>query len=173
MSPGEVTCNYLVACYARAMDYEPTTDAEGNDVPDKTAVVSIDMDAVVDDVWDALTTDDGLAPWMGEGASVGSGVGGPLSAPDIATGRHRFGFIEEFTPGEELAFRWWPEDDPELVTCVSIALEPQHGRTRVTVTETAPAASSASLGSLCPLDWQQRMNNMVSVRHLAVYCRAT
>lgn len=122
--------------------------------------VCVDIDATVDEVWTALTTDAGLAEWMGAGSTLGPSVGGLVHFADVATGRERTGRLDELQPRERVAYTWWPEDEPELVTNVNITLEPTETGTRVTVKEQLPVATaSASTAPAAPLGaaWSWRM----------------
>ncbi len=137
------------------------------DLPE--AHIELDLAADFDDVWHALTSDDGLAPWMGEGASIDEPD--DLRFPDPVTGRPRRGIIDNIDPNGRLAFSWWPEDDPELITHVAIALQPIDTGTRISVTETLPAAdralrATASMSASASWAWRCAA---LSVSHLAVY----
>lgn len=103
-----------------------------------TAETSTDIDAPVDVVWNAVTTDDGLAAWMGDGATIDPQPDGKISVPDVATGRPREGRVTNIDDGRSLGFTWWPEDDPSDWSVVSVDLVEHDGMTTVTVTETAP-----------------------------------
>lgn len=127
MSWADATCNLWVA-YTVGMT-EPSE-----------AITSVDIEATPADVWEALTTKDGLADWMGEGSVVGRDQGDDLFVQDIVTGRPRRGVLDEVSPEHRLGYTWWPEADPEQATRVSITLTPCEVGTRVTVVETLPVA---------------------------------
>lgn len=125
----------------------------------QVAHTEIELPATRDEVWDALTSDSGLAPWMGEGAAVDARPGGAISVPDVATGRPREGQIESLDRGRRLGFVWWPEDDPAERSHVSISLEPTQIGTRVVVIETlsASAAFGGEATAQAAWSWRQAM----------------
>jgi len=123
--------------------------------PQNEAIVSVDIDASPEDVWHALTAEDGLAPWMGEGSMMGECQGDDLVLADIVTGQRRRGVLDEVSPQHRLGYTWWPETAPEQATRVSITLVPCVSGTRVTVVETMPVASaSTSSGAIASWPWR-------------------
>lgn len=103
----------------------------------ETAVtVSVDIEADLDRVWDALVSDGGLNPWMGEGATLDPKPGGALAFPDPAGGRLREGKVVEVDPGRQLSYVWWPADRPTERSSVAITLDHLETGTRLTVVET-------------------------------------
>ena len=99
------------------------------------ASTSADIEADPEEVWEALTTDDGLATWFGEGSVIGEEPGDSLYVVDPVTGRPKTGVVETVVPEEQIDFTWWPLGEPDDASHVSITLEPNDGRTQVTVTE--------------------------------------
>lgn len=134
------------------------------------ALIELDLDADLDAVWNAITTDQGLAEWIGEGSTIGSSPGDELRFRDSVSGENKRGFLDEVTPHRRLGYTWWPEADPQRSTRVAISLEPSHLGTRVTVVESRPrmltpptaTASASSVGSalagtqLMMADWMWR-----------------
>lgn len=105
------------------------------------ASVDLELDANVEEVWAALTTAEGLAPWFGEGSTLEAEPGGALRFPDPVTGRPRRGVVEQVDAERELSFTWWLEDDPTLVTDVTITVQPVGPNTLIRVAESVrPAA---------------------------------
>ncbi len=102
---------------------------------DDRACTSADIDADPEAVWQALTTDDGLAGWFGEGSVIGEEPGEALYVVDPVTGRPKTGLVETVIPEEQLDFTWWPIGEPDDASRVSITLAPADAGTRVTVTE--------------------------------------
>ena len=112
---------------------------------------TVDLDAVVDDVWQAVTTPELLSGWLeGEVAvDVRPGGDGTMVEPDGTVRRMR---IEEVRPSQRLALQWWPEDGSGPASTVELDLHPTPGGTRLVVTETLGArrpvtASAASASS--------------------------
>ncbi len=114
-------------------------------LPPAEAIVEVDIDADLESVWHALTTDDGLASWIGAGSTIGSAPGEELHVHDIVTGQHKRGFLDEVTPLKRLGYTWWPETQPEHSTRVAISLAPSHTGTRVTVVESRPTRPVAKV----------------------------
>lgn len=99
---------------------------------------------------------------VGDGAALGSWLGGQVEL-DLRPGgtgtlREPGGaakrlVVEEVSPGERLAFHWWPAESEGRTpadagaTTVDITLVPVPEGTRVTVTETAAYAATASLAA--------------------------
>jgi len=109
------------------------------------AIVRVDIDAAPDDVWQALTTDDGLSSWLGDGSTIGDDVGDEIHVNDLVTGQRKRGVLDEVTPGHRLGYTWWPETSPGDATRVAISLEPIHTGTRITVVESRPMAATGSV----------------------------
>ncbi len=126
---------------------------------DHVARTEIELPACRDDVWEALTSDSGLATWMGQEATIDPCPGGAISVPDIATGRPRDGYVEAIDPQRQLDFVWWPADDPAERSHVAIRLEPTEFGTKVVVVETlrASATSAAHACAQAAWSWRQAM----------------
>lgn len=99
------------------------------------ASTSADIDADPEEVWEAITTDEGLATWFGEGSVIGDEPGDSLYVIDPVTEAPKTGIVETVVPEEKIDFTWWPLGEPDDASHVSITLEPNDGRTRVTVIE--------------------------------------
>ncbi len=108
------------------------------------ADVFLDIEADPDRVWRALTTDGGLAPWMGEGATVDPRPGGLVALPDPVGGTTRRGRVERVDEGDRLDFTWWPALRPADRTSVSITVSPTETGCRVRVVERHEAAMAAT-----------------------------
>lgn len=119
-------------------DAEPDHDGRRRVDPGPEVVVSVELDAAPDDVWQALTTDAGLGEWIGAGSTIGTAPGDELRFNDRVSGEAKRGFLDEVTPRRRLGYTWWPETAPERSTRVAITLEPHHAGTRVTVVESRP-----------------------------------
>lgn len=104
--------------------------------------VSVHLDIAADParVWVWLTTGDGLAAWMGDGAALDPRPGGQLSFPDPVGGRPRHGRVTAIVDQERLDYTWWPADRPTQRSAVFVTLEPIETGTRVHVTETVVSA---------------------------------
>ncbi len=131
----------------------PDTDASTGPSPRTSVDPAVDLfvetDADADRVWRALTTEHGLAPWMGEGASVEACPGGAVVLPDPVGGVTRRGRVERVDEGRRLDFTWWPALRPAERTTVSITVEPLDGRSgsKVRVVERRPMPTTASAAS--------------------------
>ncbi len=107
------------------------------------ADVFLDIEADPDRVWRALTTDGGLAPWMGEGATVDPRPGGLVALPDPVGGSTRRGRVERVDEGDRLDFTWWPALRPADRTSVSITVVPTETGCRVRVIERQTEATAS------------------------------
>lgn len=129
------------------MSEQPPGPADHTAAPDQAATSrsSVDISVDTERVWQALVTDRGLEPWMGEGASIEPRIDGELRLPDVVGGRPRRGHVERVEEFHRLDFAWWPEHRPIERSHVSITLVPLETGTRVTVTETVPRSIARSI----------------------------
>lgn len=146
---------------------DPSTDAPP-DAEEHSATVEVDIDHAAEDVWTALTSDEGLSRWMGDGATIVPEPDGTITVPDPATGRPRQGNVDHLENGERLDFTWWPIDDPDDISTVTIELQPTIEGTRIRVTETAPtpgvitaSATPATATATSRSAWAWRMATLV------------
>jgi uncharacterized protein YndB with AHSA1/START domain len=90
------------------------------------------------DVWQALTTADGLSAWFGERASIDLRPGGSANMT-FASGMTVDMRVERVEEPKVFAYTWrlpdLPEDDPRR-TYVEFTLEPDHDGTLLRVVET-------------------------------------
>lgn len=141
------------------------TDSDDLSPPDggDEAIATIDVPVDVERVWQALTEDNELGDWLGDGSTIGADVGEELLINDLVTGRKRVGVLDEVTRHRRLAYTWWPETDPKTPTRVAITLDPLPEGTRVTVVETLPGQAYAMAGRHrvvaggLSVDWQWRL----------------
>ena len=82
-----------------------------------------------DEVWEAITADDGL------GASIDPVPGGQVDGDDPVTGVRKVGAVEHVEAPSDLRYRWWPVDEPDRVSTVDITLVPAGEGTTITVIE--------------------------------------
>ena len=111
---------------------------------------SLELEAAVDDVWEAVSTPALLGGWL-EGeveVDVRPGGEGTLVEPDGAVRRM---LVDEVEPGRRLALRWWPDDGSSPASTVELDLHPVPGGTRLVVTETLlarrPLTAQASVAA--------------------------
>jgi uncharacterized protein YndB with AHSA1/START domain len=109
------------------------------------------VDAPVDEVWRAFTDSDELSEWFGADVVFDPRPGG--AGAFVEPGGRREAVVDDVQDGERLAFRWWPEGDPEAETTVVVEVEPVETGTRVVITETAPVAF-ASAARLFDFEWR-------------------
>lgn len=135
--------------YREVMDH-PATHPDTPPTQPAQARVSLEIDADPERVWQALTTGDGLAVWMGSGASLEPEPGGSVVLPDPVGGETRRGRVRHVEQGQRLDFTWWPALRPARQTDVSITLTPlttgPGGRCRVEVVETLVPSTTAATG---------------------------
>lgn len=117
------------------------------------------IEAAPEDIWEALTSDEGLDDWLGEGTEVDPVPGGEIVTPDVVSDRPRRGHVDEVDPERRFAFTWWPEDDQDDRSHVTITLEPTRSGTLVRVVERA-AVPTAAHATTTPapvwVDWAWR-----------------
>jgi uncharacterized protein YndB with AHSA1/START domain len=94
---------------------EPNIDTTPFDAPSVTREITID--APVEDVWEAVSTDEGRERWLEQDPE-------------------RELVVEESVAPEHITWWWWRDDEPARRVDVDIAAVP--AGTRVTVTETEP-----------------------------------
>ncbi len=92
--------------------------AAANDVDRITREITID--APIEEVWEALSTDAGREGWLE-----------PEEDRALA--------VEETDPPSRISWWWWLESDDEPARHVDVHVVSVPGGTRVTVTETQPA----------------------------------
>ncbi len=112
--------------------------------------VFVDLDAEPEAAWSAITTAEGLAPWMGTGSSIDVRPGGLVALPDPVGGATRRGKVDRIDDGRRLDFTWWPALRPADRTEVSITLEPITGGTRVRVVERRPVLARTAATATAP-----------------------
>jgi uncharacterized protein YndB with AHSA1/START domain len=106
-------------------------------------VRSVVLDADRDAVWQAISSDDGLAGWLAESARVDVRPGGEGSIR-FAGGHDRRVRVDAVELGRSISFRWAPDAMPEAETRVELRLEDAgDGGTRITVSETGFARAVA------------------------------
>jgi uncharacterized protein YndB with AHSA1/START domain len=121
----------------------------------RNAVVrSLVLDADRETVWQAISSDDGLAGWLAESATVDLRPGGH-GVVRFAGGHERTLRVAEVEDGTSIAFDWSPASAPEAETRVELRLEDaEDGSTRITVSETGfPTADGRGAGRLAAAAW--------------------
>jgi uncharacterized protein YndB with AHSA1/START domain len=91
-----------------------------------------------EDVWEALTDPERLADWFANEVELDLRPGGGASFR-WSNGEERHATVTEVEPERRLAFEWDDEEEGE----VEFTLDDDVDGTRLTVTETAPAWSTA------------------------------
>ena len=117
-------------------------------------VRSLVLDADRETVWQAISSDDGLAGWLAESATVDLRPGGS-GVVRFAGGHERRLRVAEVEDGRSIAFDWSPASIPEAETRVELRLEDAgDGSTRITVSETGfPTADGQGAGRLAAAAW--------------------
>ncbi len=113
-----------------------------------------------DEVWEVLTSAEGVEGWLGEGSTLPPVEGADLDVADVETGVRRLGRVERVEPGRRLGFVWWPADRDDAdrdgdgrggsASRVEVVLSPVDDGTRLVITETplGPTSASASVAGL-------------------------
>lgn len=121
----------------------------------RNAVVrSLVLDADRETVWQAISSEDGLAGWLAESATLDARPGGS-GVVRFAGGHERRLRVTEIEDGTSIAFDWSPASMPDSETRVELRLEDAAGgSTRITVSETGfPAAGGHAAGRLAAAAW--------------------
>jgi uncharacterized protein YndB with AHSA1/START domain len=130
---------------------------QGGHVPQEiqNAVVrSLVLEADRETVWKAISSDDGLAGWLAETATVDLRPGG-AGVVRFAGGHERRLQVDDVEDGTSIAFRWAPAATPDAETSVELRLEDAgDGSTRITVSETGfPTADGRAAGRMAAAAW--------------------
>jgi uncharacterized protein YndB with AHSA1/START domain len=137
-------------------------------VIEDSIVRSVVLAADRETVWRAISSDDGLAGWLAETATVDLRPGGE-GVVGFAGGHARRLRVEAVESGETIAFRWSPEAHPGDETRVELRLEDAgDGATRVTVTESGFAGATLRAGRMAVSAWAWEAALMVLVTLLAL-----
>ena len=121
---------------------------------------SIELDVADDELWHLLTDPAELATWLGDEVAIDLVPGGAGRVLDDQIERDLI--VEQVIPGERIAWRWWPHDEPGSASRVEIVIAPHPGGTRVEVIETllptaTPVTALAAIGSRQALRWEVRL----------------
>jgi uncharacterized protein YndB with AHSA1/START domain len=121
----------------------------------QNAVVrSLVLDADRETVWRAISSDDGLAGWLAESATIDVRPGG-RGVVRFAGGHERRVRIAQVEDGRSITFDWSPAALPDAETRVELRLEDAaDGSTRITVCETGfPTADGRGAGRRAAAAW--------------------
>jgi uncharacterized protein YndB with AHSA1/START domain len=115
---------------------------------------TVDTDLDVEELWTKVADGEAWASWMVDEADVDVTPGADGTVVDDGVARHvRIDELDD----HRVAFTWWPEARPELVSAVELVVLPAVGGSRLRVTETAQSASAASGAA-----WDVRMMLLVA-----------
>jgi uncharacterized protein YndB with AHSA1/START domain len=117
-------------------------------------VRSVDLEAGVDEVWEALCEADG---WIADDGALDVREGGQGVLVDQGIARRAV--VESVRPGEHLVYRWWQEGgDGTDASRVEIRVLPDGPTTRVIVRETHLGASLPIVtNSIAGTTWSLRL----------------
>ena len=118
------------------------TPTPGDDVCERTVLLDADAGRVIE----ALTSPDLLSAWLGDwstdaDADASGDTGASVVTDDGVERRVR---RLDDGPAGQIAWRWSPAGDPRSWSDVRFTVTTEGDRTRLTVTETRPAAAFAS-----------------------------
>jgi uncharacterized protein YndB with AHSA1/START domain len=118
-----------------------------------------ELPAAPEEVWEALTDEDGLAGWFG-------------SEDEVAA--RKAARIDEADPGRRLAWTWWPEGESGGASTVEITLVPTTGGTRLTVIERPPLTATATASASARVDgWLMGIELLFVLRSIALVAAQT
>jgi uncharacterized protein YndB with AHSA1/START domain len=119
-----------------------------------SVVRSLVLDADRATVWRAISSDEGLAGWLAESATIDIRPGG-RGVVRFAGGHERRVRIAEVEDGRAITFDWSPAALPDAETRVELRLEDAaDGSTRITVSETGfPTGDGRGSGRRAAAAW--------------------
>lgn len=102
---------------------------------------TVDTDLDVDELWTLVADGEAWASWMVDEADVDVAPGSAGTVVDNGVARRvRIDDLDE----RRVAFTWWPEARPELVSAVELVVLPAVGGSQLRVTEISLSASVPS-----------------------------
>lgn len=127
------------------MTREPVVAWEGLEAlagrPEPVVRREVALEAGAEAVWAALTSEGGLAGWMGAGSRVDVRPGGQAWFADPEGGVARRARVLAVEDGRRLVWEWWSEDDPANRSVVELTVTADApGASRLAVVERPPAA---------------------------------
>jgi uncharacterized protein YndB with AHSA1/START domain len=114
----------------------------------------VETDLEVDELWSLVADGDGWARWMVDEADVDVTPGSAGTVVD--DGVERSVRIDEIDD-HRVAFTWWPEARPELISAVELVVLPAVGGSQLRVTEISLSASTVPA-----IAWDVRMMLLVA-----------
>ncbi len=121
---------------------------------------TVDTDLDVADLWTMVADGEAWATWMVDEADVEVAPGSNGTVVDDGVARRvRIDELDD----RRVAFTWWPEARPELVSAVELVVLPAVGGSQLRVTEISLSASVPAASA-----WDVRMMLLVA-QALAVY----
>ena len=121
---------------------------------------TVDTDLDVDELWTMVADGAAWASWMVDESDVDVAPGSAGAVVDDGVARRvRIDELDE----HRVAFTWWPEARPDLVSAVELVVLPAVGGSQLRVTEISLSASVPSA-----VAWDVRMMLLVA-QALAVY----
>jgi uncharacterized protein YndB with AHSA1/START domain len=118
---------------------------------------TVDTELSPDELWALLTDGERWATWMVDQADVTVTPGAGGSVVDDGVERTvRIDRLEEDGESHRVAFTWWADDRPDLVSSVELVVLPAVTGSRLHVTETY-ATASAARAAVGRLTWDVRL----------------
>src|SRR4051794_15936555 len=115
---------------------------------------TVDTDLDVDDLWTMVADGEAWATWMVDEADVEVAPGSDGTVVDDGVARRvRIDELDD----RRVAFTWWPEARPELVSAVELVVLPAVGGSQLRVTEISLSASVPAA-----IAWDVRMMLLVA-----------
>lgn len=106
---------------------------------------TVELDITSDVLWDLVSSPTHLAAWLGDMITLDLAPGAVGSINDGGVLRHVH--VDAVRPGRELAFTWWPADDPTTASQVILRVDARpddSAALHITETLLAPAPTQAS-----------------------------
>lgn len=124
---------------------------------DELAVTrDIDLELTEEELWALVGDGRAWSEWMTDAADVDVVAGGGGEVVDDGVRRHVR--VDDVVPGREVRFRWWPDDEPDVVSAVRLVVLPTPSGSTLRITETrALAAATVSAVTTLDLRWEVRV----------------
>ena len=113
---------------------------------------TVETDLTPEDLWHLVGDGDAWASWMVDEAAVDVSVGAEGTVVD--DGVVRTVRVDRVDAGRGVDFTWWPDDDPDGASSVTVRVLPHAGGSSLHITERYGATACAAA---CGIAWDVRM----------------
>lgn len=124
----------------------------------------VELDLSEEELWRLVGDGAAWAEWLADASDVEVVPGGEGDVVDDGERRHVQ--VDEVEPGRRVGYRWWPDQQPDVVSTVELVIVPRPAGSTLRITETrrARALASPAAAGAPDLRW--------SVRAVLLWCRS-